>query len=188
MKITHSIEGSGLESRAMNQESTLTRPLSRPPYSGSRIEIATNRGHYGSLCLPLILRLWSKTHGSQCMTEKISQLQYHLKAPKEKPEFMNEYRKRYGWHDLNDEYLAEIAATYYGMVSRVDDQFGRLLSAIDSVGDGENTVTFFFSDHGEYLGDSLVGGPVSTQALFEIHSLWLGPMWGKARSYVEKLK
>ena len=72
---------------------------------------------------------------------------------KGKPEFMNEYRKRYGWQDLNDEYLAEIAATYYGMVSRVDDQFGRLLSAIDSVGDGENTVTFFFSDHGEYLGD-----------------------------------
>lgn len=70
-----------------------------------------------------------------------------------KPGFMDECRKRYGWEDLNDEYLAEIVATYYGMVSRVDDQFGRLLSAIDSVGDGEDTVTFFFSDHGEYLGD-----------------------------------
>ena len=162
----------------MNQESTLTRPLS--------IAIQwlkdRNSNKPWALWVPLlalILRLWSKTHGSQCMTEKISQLQYHLKAPKAK--FMNEYRKRYGWHDLNDEYLAEIAATYYGMASRVDDQFGRLLSAIDSVGDGENTATFSSATTG-YLGDyQLVesGLPVSTQALFEIHSLWLGPMWGR---------
>ena len=91
---------------------------------------------------------WFSMHDRKDMPVPISP-----ESGKGKPEFMNEYRKRYGWQDLNDEYLAEIAATYYGMVSRVDDQFGRLLSAIDSVGDEENTVTFFFSDHGEYLGD-----------------------------------
>jgi|TARA_B100000953_G_scaffold143522_1_gene118786 arylsulfatase A-like enzyme len=70
-----------------------------------------------------------------------------------KPGFMDEYRRRYRWNDLTDGHLAEIAATYYGMVSRVDDQLGRLLAAVDRTGHGEDTVTFCFSDHGEYLGD-----------------------------------
>ena len=70
-----------------------------------------------------------------------------------KPGFMAEYRNRYGWEDLTGDELAEIVATYYGMVSRVDEQFGRLLATVDQIGAGENTVTFCFSDHGEYLGD-----------------------------------
>ena len=70
-----------------------------------------------------------------------------------KPQFMNELRERYGWTDLSIEDHAEITATYYGMVSRVDDQLGRLLLAIDQFGYADNTYTFCFSDHGEYLGD-----------------------------------
>ncbi len=70
-----------------------------------------------------------------------------------KPAYMDELRRRYGWDDLDDGHLAEIAATYHGMVSRVDDQFGRLLAAVDRCGHGDDTVTFVFSDHGEYLGD-----------------------------------
>ncbi|HEX5097506.1 MAG TPA: sulfatase-like hydrolase/transferase, partial [Acidimicrobiia bacterium] len=48
---------------------------------------------------------------------------------------------------------AEISATYYGMVSRVDDQLGRVLEALDRAGAAERTVTCSFTDHGEYLGD-----------------------------------
>ena len=70
-----------------------------------------------------------------------------------KPGFMAEYRNRYGWEDLTGDELSEIVATYYGMVSRVDEQFGRLITAVDRIGAGERTVTFCFSDHGEYLGD-----------------------------------
>ena len=70
-----------------------------------------------------------------------------------KPGFMDECRRRYGWHDLTDDHLREITATYHGMVSRVDDQLGRLLAAVDASGHGDRTVTFFFTDHGEYLGD-----------------------------------
>jgi arylsulfatase A-like enzyme len=47
----------------------------------------------------------------------------------------------------------EITATYYAMVSRMDDRLGRLLSAVDRTGQADNTVTMFFADHGEYLGD-----------------------------------
>ncbi len=70
-----------------------------------------------------------------------------------KPAFMEEYRRRYGWQDLAEEHLREITATYYGMVSRVDDQLGRILAAVDRVGTGDDTVVVFFTDHGEYLGD-----------------------------------
>ena len=54
-------------------------------------------------------------------------------------------------HDDDD--WREIIATYYGMTARVDDQLGRVLGALDDVGAAERTVTFFFTDHGEYLGD-----------------------------------
>jgi arylsulfatase A-like enzyme len=39
------------------------------------------------------------------------------------------------------------------MVSRVDDQLGRILRAVDAAGVGDDTTTIFFTDHGEYLGD-----------------------------------
>lgn len=54
---------------------------------------------------------------------------------------------------LDDDGWAELVATYYGMVARVDDQLGRVLAAVDRAGAAERTVTAFFTDHGEYLGD-----------------------------------
>lgn len=70
-----------------------------------------------------------------------------------KPQFMEAYRKAYGWDGLTLDDLHEIMATYHGMVSRVDSQLGRLLSALDTVGAREQTVTVAFTDHGDYLGD-----------------------------------
>ena len=70
-----------------------------------------------------------------------------------KPGFMSAYRDIYGWGDLTDVDLREIAATYHGMVSRVDDQLGRIVSTIDEIGASDDTVVIFLTDHGEYLGD-----------------------------------
>jgi arylsulfatase A-like enzyme len=69
------------------------------------------------------------------------------------PAYMAEIHRRHGFDRLDASDWAEIAATYHGMVSRVDDQLGRLLRAVDAAGAGERTVTAFFTDHGEYLGD-----------------------------------
>lgn len=69
-----------------------------------------------------------------------------------KPSFMAALRDETGLRLLDDDW-AEIIATYYGMVSRLDDQFGRVQRAVELAGSAENTVTFFFTDHGEYLGD-----------------------------------
>jgi arylsulfatase len=44
-------------------------------------------------------------------------------------------------------------ASYYGMVELLDEQLGRILTAVDESGQGENTLVIFMSDHGEMLGD-----------------------------------
>ncbi len=70
-----------------------------------------------------------------------------------KARFMDAYRNIYGWDDLTPADFAEIAAVYHGMVSRVDDQLGRVLTAVEEIGATDSTMIGFFTDHGEYLGD-----------------------------------
>jgi arylsulfatase A-like enzyme len=76
-----------------------------------------------------------------------------LPSGRGKPRFMAAVRERSGLDALTPDDWAEISATYAGMVSRADDQLGRVLGALDGAGAGERTVTCFFTDHGEYLGD-----------------------------------
>lgn len=49
--------------------------------------------------------------------------------------------------------LRQIRATYYGMMSEVDAQVGRLLDVLDDREIAEDTVVVVTSDHGEMLGD-----------------------------------
>lgn len=46
-----------------------------------------------------------------------------------------------------------LKAAYYAMIKLIDDQFGRLVEALDQLGQLENTVIIFSTDHGESLGD-----------------------------------
>ncbi len=70
-----------------------------------------------------------------------------------KPGFYRAIHERSGLDRLDPEDWAEIIRTYYGMVSRVDDQLGQVRRAVEQAGAADRTVTFFFTDHGEYLGD-----------------------------------
>jgi len=47
----------------------------------------------------------------------------------------------------------ELRATYYGMCSRVDYQFGLILKALKEERIYDETAIFFFSDHGDFTGD-----------------------------------
>ena len=47
----------------------------------------------------------------------------------------------------------QVKAIYYGMISLVDENVGRILAALKETGLDENTVVVFVSDHGDYLGD-----------------------------------
>ncbi|KAE8356934.1 alkaline-phosphatase-like protein [Aspergillus coremiiformis] len=69
------------------------------------------------------------------------------------PRYMQVIRDRYGTGRATGEVWREVRATYYGMISRLDDQFGRVVRRIEELGLWDDTVTMFFTDHGEYLGD-----------------------------------
>ena len=49
-------------------------------------------------------------------------------------------------------------AHYYGLVSEVDEQVGKLLDALETAGQRENTLIVFTSDHGDNCGDHGRGG------------------------------
>uniref|UniRef100_L2FNA6 Sulfatase n=1 Tax=Colletotrichum fructicola (strain Nara gc5) TaxID=1213859 RepID=L2FNA6_COLFN len=65
------------------------------------------------------------------------------------PRYMQLNRERYGTHRATPEIWAEVMATYYGMISRLDDQFGRVVERTKTLGHWDSTVTLFFTDHGE---------------------------------------
>jgi arylsulfatase A-like enzyme len=54
----------------------------------------------------------------------------------------------------NDEAgLRELRAQYYGMISAVDEQFGRIRAHLEATGQWSNTLVIVTSDHGEQLGN-----------------------------------
>ncbi len=54
---------------------------------------------------------------------------------------------------LSDQELRQVKATYFGMISEVDAQVGRLIDHLRKTGTYNNTLVIFTSDHGEHLGD-----------------------------------
>jgi arylsulfatase A-like enzyme len=54
---------------------------------------------------------------------------------------------------LSERDLRQLRATYYAMMTEVDDQIGRLLGYLRENGEYDDTLVVFTSDHGELLGD-----------------------------------
>lgn len=73
--------------------------------------------------------------------------------------------------------LRQITAIYYGMISAIDDQLGRIVNALAKVGQLDNTVIVFTSDHGEWLGDHglLLKGPMLYDGLLRVPLVMAGP-------------
>jgi len=47
----------------------------------------------------------------------------------------------------------EVIAAYYAMIELIDHEFGRLLDGLEAMGQLDDTLIVFMSDHGELLGD-----------------------------------
>ena len=93
------------------------------------------------------------------------------------PNFMPEHPFDTGVRDIRDELLAayprseaEIKrhiADYYGMISQMDMEIGRILDALDAQGLRDNTVVVYTSDHGLGVGQH---GLMGKQNLYD-HSM-----------------
>ncbi|MHC4072978.1 MAG: arylsulfatase [Planctomycetota bacterium] len=58
------------------------------------------------------------------------------------------------WHgDLGVRQAKESRRAYYGSVTFIDEQIGRILAALKERGMYDNTMIMFFADHGDMLGD-----------------------------------
>jgi arylsulfatase A-like enzyme len=82
-----------------------------------------------------------------------------------------------------DAQLRDITANYYGMISLVDHQVGRILAALQAEGLSENTLVVFTSDHGELLGDHglMLKGPMHYEGLLRVGLLARGPGIGSGQ-------
>ena len=54
---------------------------------------------------------------------------------------------------INDSHARVLKARYYGEISYIDQQIGRILDAVEAGPVPGNTLICFFSDHGDHLGD-----------------------------------
>lgn len=55
--------------------------------------------------------------------------------------------------DWDDADFRQLRATYWGMISEVDRQIGRLIDGLKAAGQWDNTLFVLTSDHGEMMGD-----------------------------------
>jgi len=69
--------------------------------------------------------------------------------------YWNHFQNRYKYRDQGtDTHLLRcMKAAYYGMISLIDYQIGRLIGYMNDAGLLDNTLIIYASDHGELLGD-----------------------------------
>jgi arylsulfatase A-like enzyme len=60
--------------------------------------------------------------------------------------------------EMNEKEHRQVRATYYGMITQVDDQIGRLIAHLKETGEYDKTLIIFTCDHGEMLGDHWLWG------------------------------
>jgi arylsulfatase A-like enzyme len=72
------------------------------------------------------------------------------------------FKDRDRWHNpsldfyypkMTEKALRRALALYYGLISQIDSQIGRVLDFLDSQDLFENTIIVFTSDHGDFAGD-----------------------------------
>jgi arylsulfatase A-like enzyme len=69
-----------------------------------------------------------------------------------KPAVHEQYLHYRGVADLDWETWSEAVAKYFGFVTFIDDQIGRILDAVDEHLDVENTIVVHSTDHGDFAG------------------------------------
>src|SRR5690606_27481797 len=60
--------------------------------------------------------------------------------------------------ELSEAEFRTIRALYWGMITEVDDQLGRIWQALKDAGAWDNTVIVLTSDHAEMMGDHMTLG------------------------------
>jgi arylsulfatase A-like enzyme len=76
-----------------------------------------------------------------------------------------------------DKQLAHMTANYYGMISQIDHNVGRIVEALDALGCRDNTLVIYTTDHGELLGNHglYLKHPIPYEELLRVGLVMQGP-------------
>ncbi|MEU0137248.1 sulfatase-like hydrolase/transferase [Streptomyces sp. NPDC006296] len=69
-----------------------------------------------------------------------------------KPPVQRNYSAHWAFDTIPIETTRKLIAVYWGYVTLIDEQIGRILTRLDELGLGEDTAVFFTADHGEFTG------------------------------------
>ena len=69
-----------------------------------------------------------------------------------KPPVQRNYSDHWTFDTLPSETSRKLIAAYWGYVTLIDEQIGRILTRVDELGLGSDTAVFFTADHGEFTG------------------------------------
>jgi len=99
------------------------------------------------------------------------------KLPPNAKELRAAQRERQRRHYVdNEEMVRVMSAKYFGAITHIDDQVGRLLGELRRLGMADNTLILFTADHGNMLGDKgrwFKG--VQYEGSCHVPLLWRGP-------------
>lgn len=87
-----------------------------------------------------------------------------------KPEVQRNYSAHWGFDTMRPETLRQLIAAYWGYVTLIDHQVGRILTALSELGLTDTTSVFFTADHGEFTGSHRLHdkGPAMYEDVYRI--------------------
>ena len=73
--------------------------------------------------------------------------------------------------------LRELIANYYGMISLIDHNVGRIMASLHELGLADDTIVIYTTDHGDWLGDHglVLKGPMMYDGLLRVGLIMRGP-------------
>jgi arylsulfatase A-like enzyme len=76
-----------------------------------------------------------------------------------------------------DQQLRELIANYYGMISLIDHNVGRIVCELERLNVLQDTLVVYSTDHGDWLGDHglILKGPMAYEGLLRVGLLFQGP-------------
>ena len=91
---------------------------------------------------------------------------------------LREIRQNYSRIETpTDDQLRQIIVNYYGMISLIDHNVGRIMVALEDMGLAESTIVIFTADHGDWMGDHglILKGPMAYDGLLRVGFIVQGP-------------
>lgn len=81
------------------------------------------------------------------------------------------------WQDLDWDDFARATACYFALCTLIDDQIGRIVALLEELGQLDNTLIVFTSDHGDYLGAHrlMLKGIPAFEEVYRVPLVMAGP-------------